>query len=82
MYALFGVFLALICTKNTTFNSTSIQKTADISMTDGSQFTDQVLRYHNWFRDQHSAVALTWNTSMAETAGQWAENCVFKHSVS
>lgn len=82
MFGLFGVVLAILCARDMNFSFRFTRNAADISMTDDFQFADQLLSYHNWFRNQHSADALTWNASMAATAEQWASNCAFKHSVS
>jgi len=40
----------------------------------------EFLNAHNEVRKQHGAVPLTWSTSLAEKAEQWANQCQFKHS--
>ncbi len=38
------------------------------------------LRVHNTVRSQHGAAALTWSTTLAGLAQQWAANCEMVHS--
>lgn len=82
MYGLFGVILALVCTRDMISSFKFLRHAADISMTDDCEFADHLLNYHNWYREQHSASALTWNASIAATAEQWTSLCTFRHSVS
>lgn len=35
---------------------------------------------HNTVREQHGAVDLVWNDTLASAAQTWANNCVFEHS--
>ncbi|GAA5854679.1 hypothetical protein JCM8547_004936 [Rhodosporidiobolus lusitaniae] len=37
------------------------------------------LQKHNDLRAKHSAPALTWNSTLAQTAEAWAKKCTFKH---
>ncbi|KAJ2964402.1 hypothetical protein NQZ79_g605 [Umbelopsis isabellina] len=39
-----------------------------------------ILDTHNAYRKEHSAPALTWNTTLASYAQKWSNGCVFKHS--
>jgi len=41
---------------------------------------DQYLSGHNTVREQHGAVDLTWNDTLASAAQQWANGCKFEHS--
>ncbi|KAF8267771.1 CAP domain-containing protein [Lactarius quietus] len=38
------------------------------------------LSAHNQVRAKHGAVNLTWSDDLSNTAQQWADGCVFKHS--
>lgn len=40
----------------------------------------EFLNAHNEVRKEHGAVPLTWSTSLAEKAEQWANQCQFKHT--
>jgi uncharacterized protein YkwD len=47
---------------------------------DAVTIADDFLTAHNTVRAQHGAVDLTWNSSLVDTATQWANGCVFQHS--
>ncbi|KAI9745677.1 MAG: hypothetical protein M1818_001211 [Claussenomyces sp. TS43310] len=53
---------------------TSTQYTSD------SDFQTAMLTGQNFYRTEHNATALTWNTSSATYAATWAQKCAFKHS--
>lgn len=73
LFGLLGAFLwALLKTPEDALST---------SMKNDDQFKDQVLDYHNFFREQHGAEDLSWNASIAGMAEEWASNCNFKHSV-
>ncbi|KAF2845084.1 PR-1-like protein [Plenodomus tracheiphilus IPT5] len=48
--------------------------------TDDTQFRDAVLNVTNTYRKQHNATALEWNSTLADFAADWSEDCEFKHS--
>lgn len=41
---------------------------------------DQYLSAHNTVREQHGAVDLTWDDTLASAAQNWANGCKFQHS--
>lgn len=45
-----------------------------------SQVQNEALSTHNHFRAQHRAPALTWDSTLAKYAAQYASHCEFKHS--
>jgi uncharacterized protein YkwD len=49
--------------------------------TSDSSFQAAILNSTNFYRTEHNASALTWNTSLATYAANWAKPCVFEHSV-
>jgi hypothetical protein len=52
------------------------------SYTSDADFENTTLAAHNFYRAEHNASALTWNTTSATYAAKWAGNCNFVHSVS
>ena len=40
----------------------------------------ELLAAHNKYRQKHHAPALTWDTTLADRAQKWSNNCEFKHS--
>lgn len=52
--------------------------------TNGSGASDmavqEYIQNHNTLRAQYSAGNLEWNNTLAATAQQWSNNCVFEHS--
>ncbi|KLO07573.1 PR-1-like protein, partial [Schizopora paradoxa] len=40
----------------------------------------EMLQLHNNLRASHGASALTWSSTLASKAQQWANGCVFEHS--
>ena len=48
----------------------------------GEAFQNQVLNSTNYFRAQHGASPLTWNTTLATYAQDYAQKCQWQHSVS
>ncbi|TVY73308.1 Repressed by EFG1 protein, partial [Lachnellula suecica] len=51
------------------------------SYTSDTTFQKDVLAAHNFYRGEHNASALVWNSTSAATASKWAAGCAFKHSV-
>ena len=47
---------------------------------ESSIYTDLVLQQHNIHRDNHSALALAWNETLANYAEETAKTCVYAHS--
>ena len=39
----------------------------------------RILEYHNSVRAQHSAAALTWDATIAQSAQSWTDQCNFSH---
>lgn len=48
--------------------------------TNTNDFHTSLLNSTNFFRYEHNATALSWNSSLASYAQRWAERCVFMHS--
>jgi hypothetical protein len=44
-------------------------------------FRNDILRYHNSLRSVHHVGPLVWDPALEESAGAWARQCVWKHSV-
>ncbi|KAG5917414.1 hypothetical protein E4U61_002744 [Claviceps capensis] len=42
-------------------------------------FETEMLASHNYFRGQHSANPLTWDTALAQSSQTWANTCNFSH---
>ncbi len=49
--------------------------------TSDDKFKHATLDTHNLYRQQHNVTDLKWNDTLAEIATEWAERCVFEHSV-
>lgn len=47
-----------------------------------SEFKNAVLSLTNTYRTQHNAVSLVWNDTLVTYAKDWAQKCMWKHSVS
>ena len=54
--------------------------TAEGDLTSGPDYENMVLFHHNVHRANHSADALTWNQTLADSAYALAELCVFQHN--
>ena len=54
---------------------------AAIMAYNGSAFPTDVLNSTNYFRELHGAKDVTWNSSLAEYAQSYAQNCIWRHSV-
>lgn len=48
---------------------------------EGKGFQDAILNSTNLYRSRHEAQALTWNSSLASYAQNYADGCKFQHSV-
>ncbi|KAH9860315.1 hypothetical protein J1614_011645 [Plenodomus biglobosus] len=48
--------------------------------TDDTRFRAAVLDVTNTYRKQHNATAVEWNSTLADYAASWGEDCEFKHS--
>jgi len=53
---------------------------AEGDLTSGEDYQNMVLYHHNIHRANHSADALTWNQTLADSAYALAEGCVFQHN--
>ncbi|KAI8936149.1 hypothetical protein NX059_007644 [Plenodomus lindquistii] len=53
---------------------------ASAEYTDDTRFRETVLDVTNTYRKQHNATALEWNSTLADYAADWSEDCEFKHS--
>jgi uncharacterized protein YkwD len=51
------------------------------SYTSTSELKDTVLRVSNDYRKAHDAEPLVWNDTLVEYSHQWAQNCIWEHSV-
>lgn len=73
-------------TVHTTIEATkTVQATPTIpsptSYTSLDDFENAVLQVTNDYRSAHDADALVWNETLAEYARNWAEVCIWQHSV-
>ena len=71
---------AAISTITITGNAPAVPTSS--SYTSDSDFKSSMLKAHNFYRGEHNASNLSWNDTSAEYASNWANACVFKHSVS
>ncbi|KAH6665993.1 CAP domain-containing protein [Halenospora varia] len=63
--------------------ATTAPATIDVkasTYTDEAIFKRDMLAGQNWYRDQHGAIPLVWNDTIAAYAQNWANACNFKHS--
>lgn len=51
------------------------------SYTSLDDFKTTVLRVTNAYRQSHDARPLVWNESLGDYAGNWADRCIWQHSV-
>ncbi|KAJ5887609.1 hypothetical protein N7495_007650 [Penicillium taxi] len=51
------------------------------SYTSLSEFKNTVLKVSNKYRNVHDADGLVWNETLVKYAKEWAETCIWKHSV-
>lgn len=58
------------------------RQTTSTSYTSDAEFKSEMLAAHNFFRAQHNATALIWSDGRAKTSTDYANQCIFKHSVS
>ena len=59
---------------------TAISTPDSASYTNTQDFESGILNSTNFYRYEHNATALTWNTSLADYAQSWASHCEWKHS--
>lgn len=73
-------FIGFVPTATTTSHSATFPSN---TMGDykGDALRDAVLESTNYHRTAHDAVPLTWNSTLAEYAAEYAENCKWEHSV-
>ena len=57
-----------------------ITGTAEGDLTSGADYENMVLYHHNVHRANHSADALTWNQTLADSAYALAQSCIFQHN--
>ncbi|KAF1845549.1 PR-1-like protein [Cucurbitaria berberidis CBS 394.84] len=80
-FSLLLLSLLLLCSPT----STSAQPVGEDTATSAEYakddaFRDAVLNVTNTYREQHNATKLEWNKTLAEFAGDWSDDCKFKHS--
>jgi uncharacterized protein YkwD len=51
------------------------------SYTSLDTFKDDMLKVTNEYRANHDASPLKWNDTLADYSREWAEACIWKHSV-
>lgn len=61
--------------------SASSLSSSSSSYTNKTQLQHDTLTQTNSYRQQHNASALKWNISLAIYAQNWADRCLWKHSV-
>ena len=69
------VITTQIVTAPSSTPTSSPQYTSDVD------FQSAILNSTNFFRTEHNATAVTWNSSLADYANNYATNCQFQHSV-
>ncbi|KAL2852524.1 CAP domain-containing protein [Aspergillus pseudoustus] len=75
------VTITAVRTATATATATATPKIPqDPSYTSASLLKSSVLSTTNDYRAQHNASALTWNDTLADYAGRWAEGCIWEHS--
>lgn len=73
--------LAAIPTKTSQAQqSTQAPQNTNTQQPSGNSDVTQMLQLHNNLRATHGAGALTWSSTLAAKAQQWANGCVFQHS--
>lgn len=81
---LLGLLALLTISEAATITSTVTQsatpQATSTSYTSDTTFETDILAAHNFYRSEHSASALTWNSTSAKTATSWSSACAFKHS--
>lgn len=60
--------------------STSASATASGGLPSETDYTSTVVYHHNVHRNNHSASALTWNSTLASIALSIAQTCVYEHN--
>jgi len=64
----------------TTGSAPAATASASSQYTSDSDFQSAMLDAHNFYRTEHNASALTWNSTSTTYASNWANGCAFKHS--
>ncbi|RQM07255.1 hypothetical protein DH86_00000969 [Scytalidium sp. 3C] len=63
-----------------TLTQTPTPQPTSTSYTDDKTFMNDLLVAHNFYRKEHNASALVWNTTSATFGAKYAQGCEFKHS--
>ncbi|PGH12681.1 hypothetical protein AJ80_06624 [Polytolypa hystricis UAMH7299] len=75
-----AAFAALSHAQTTTITVLTPTGPPSASYTDNAEFQDDSLSVTNRYRSEHNARALSWNESLADSALDWADECLWKHS--
>lgn len=51
-----------------------------LTYTNTTLFALSILNATNFYRTEHNATSLTWNTTLTSSATSWASKCNFEHS--
>ncbi|KAK6079449.1 scp-like extracellular protein [Seiridium cupressi] len=66
---------------STTSSSTTASATSTVGPVVTNQaYIDTIIRHHNAHRTNHSAAAVVWSSSLADTARIIASSCVYRHN--
>ena len=65
----------------TTITEAPAQPTNEPTYVDDGAFRDAVLNSTNFFRQEHNASALAWNDSLSDFGRDYADRCLWQHSV-
>ncbi|EXJ86871.1 hypothetical protein A1O3_03825 [Capronia epimyces CBS 606.96] len=63
----------------TTSTTSTTSSTSNVPSVTNDAYINAILIHHNIHRTNHSATALTWSPSLAETAQMIAQTCVYGH---
>ncbi|KAK6082307.1 scp-like extracellular protein [Seiridium cupressi] len=74
-------FSNLTVSGSTTSSSTTVSATSTVGPVVTNQaYIDTIIRHHNAHRTNHSAAAVVWSSSLADTARIIASSCVYRHN--